>query len=81
MKYYVSCGDVKVVISRADIQTPLDAACEVFLSRDKKDWSYLLSSGQIWDYVIVTETGFDSSVGGLLFFTDFVLDKAGIPYE
>ena len=73
-KYYVQSGTLRVVISRNDIEKPIDAACEACLS-------YYDSNTKAEKDIRVSERGFEHHDTDSLFDTLFVLRKAGFEFE
>lgn len=73
-KWYVSSGNLRVVIARKDIDTPLGAATEACLQ------SYNAKTKADVD-IRVSERGFDKHDDDIIFDTASVLRKAGFTFE
>lgn len=74
MKYYVSSGNMKVVVSAEHLHSPLDAAREVCLTHYGSDT-------KAESIIRVNETGFEPKDTDIKFDTEYVLKEAGFTYE
>lgn len=69
-KYYVSSGNLKVIISRKDIKTAMQAATEACLS-------HYNDKTRAEPYIYVSEQGFTQRSTDSMFDTLAVMKKAG----